>query len=275
MNKVRVSVRHIALDGASFTAFDIQRRTGLNIESIRTEIQRLRKDGFIEAAVSKTLDQPGKERGRGAPPAMYSLTTDPKRVRELRESVASFYLSTSIPRASHPTSEHYFNARGAISDAIATVDGTRRGELLAKADFEMEAAWLAEGDDGATDELKAHLLSETAKIALSRGEYSKARKQFAQCRDVFRKHTDRVNASIADDYLLACDLRIARNENLPFAIFSEVRRRTTNSLALAVLDTIGLADEVRLDDDYMGNDMSGNEFRQLIGELEVCGAALA
>jgi hypothetical protein len=41
------------------------------------------------------------------------------------------------------------------------------------------------------------------------------------------------------------------------------------------LNALGSTDKVRLDDDYLGNDILQNEFRDWIGELEVCNAALS
>lgn len=276
MNRVRVAVRQIALDGKPFTAFDIQRRTGLNIESIRTEIQRLRKGGFLDTSTSKT--QPA-ERGPGAPAALYSLTPDPARIQELRGTVASFYLSVPVARTSRPTSEHFISARHALNDATKAMNSEERENLLATAELELQAAWLSEGDGGATEELKAHLLFESARLKLLHEDYSDAEMQFAHCRDVFVEHGDYDHALLADDNVLACEIKkLTEREKLCLATLNTLRGRTASPLALAVLEaaqSLESAEEVRLDDYYVGNDISRQEFRHYFGELEVCTAALS
>jgi len=275
MNRVRVAVRQIALDGKPFTAFDIQRRTSLNIDSIRTEIQRLRKGGFLSTGMSKT---PQQGRGPGAPAALYSLTQDPALIQELRGTVASFYLSLPVPRTSRPTSEHFLAARYAMNDATKTMNSEERESLLAKAELEIQAAWLSEGDEGATEELKAHLLFESARVKFLHEDYSEAQMQFAQCRDVFEEHGDYDHASLADDNVLACEIKLTEHEELSLATLSALRGRATSPLALAVVDAAHLIEStevVRLDDAYLGNDMSRQEFRHYYGKLEVCTAALS
>jgi hypothetical protein len=95
-NYVKDRVRRLALSLDEFTIRDLARITGLKPNSIRTEVGRMKDDGFL---INTT---PGKRE------AIYALTSDVERRLELSEQVSQ---ATGQEVFSYPTSQAFLDAQ--------------------------------------------------------------------------------------------------------------------------------------------------------------------
>jgi predicted transcriptional regulator len=86
-NEVKFKVRHYALLLEEFTVSQIVELTGLKSPSVRTEVQRMKREGFVTASRQNA-------QGRGGPPCVYRLTDDPEARLALSRSVEAFYIET-------------------------------------------------------------------------------------------------------------------------------------------------------------------------------------
>ena len=83
-DEVKFKVRQNALFLREFTISQLVHATGLNPESVRTEVQRLEQEGFIVPEC-----RPGQREAR------YRLSGDPEKRLELSRSLDAFYPSPS------------------------------------------------------------------------------------------------------------------------------------------------------------------------------------
>ena len=105
-SEVKFKVRQNALLLGEFTIAQLVRATGLNPESVRTEVQRLRKEGFVVS-----------ERRPGQREALYRLSDDPEKRLALSRSVEAFYPEPPMPVPPRPTSRMYQAARYSLAQA--------------------------------------------------------------------------------------------------------------------------------------------------------------
>jgi hypothetical protein len=166
MNQVKFKVRYNALILREFTVSDMVRATGLNPESIRTELQRMKQEGLLVAA-----PHPEKHDKRGGHPSIYRLADDPEMRLALSESIEAFY--PPLPVDDQPTSRHYASAKQWI-DRAQTADGPQCKPLLAAAEHDLEIAEQAEGGGLASDSVKAYLQYERARLAYLKGKHELA-----------------------------------------------------------------------------------------------------
>jgi len=177
MSQVKFKVRHNALLLREFTVADMIRATGLNPESVRTELQRMKQEGLLASR-----PYPDKPKKRGGRPAIYHLTDDPEARLALSQSIEAFY--PPPPPADRPTSRHYQSARQLL-DGAQTVDDRQRERLLADAEHDLEIAEQAEGGSLAPERVKAYLQYERARLAYLRDEYEEAERSFEALREFF------------------------------------------------------------------------------------------
>lgn len=177
MSQVKFKVRYHALLLREFTVADIVSATGLNPESVRTELQRMRQEGLLR---SQPHASPAAEHhGRAA---LYCLTDDPEARLVLSRSIEAFY--PPPPSANCPTSRHYLLAQRLLDQALNTTNSQRR-RLLADATSALEMAEQAEGGELASESIKAHLQFERARLAYLHGDYQQAADSFSQLHDFF------------------------------------------------------------------------------------------
>lgn len=191
--EVKLKVRRTALLLREFTVSQLVRATGLNPESVRTEVQRLKQEGFL---ISE--HQPGQRE------AVYRLTDDPEKRLELSRSVETFY--PAPPETSRPTTRFYHAARHTLNQA-ERAKGREREELLTQAARQLEGAWEAEGASRAPDPVQAHLLRERGRLAYLRGvSLDEARRYFEQAREKFTAAGLEGEARLVDEYLLCLEI---------------------------------------------------------------------
>lgn len=194
MSEVKFKVRHNALLLRGFTVADIVRATGLNPESVRTELQRMKQEGVLTSR-----PHPDKPKKRGGHPALYRLTDDPEARLALSESIEAFYPPT--PPAGRPTSRHYLLAQQLLN-RVQTAEDPQRERLLFEAERDLEMAEQAEDSSLAPEPVKAYLKYERARLFYLRGEHEEARKSLESLREFFVGVQDETMLRHTDEVLL-------------------------------------------------------------------------
>ncbi len=194
MSEVKFKVRHNALLLRGFTVADIVRATGLNPESVRTELQRMKREGLL---ISRP--HPDKPKKRGGHPALYQLTDDPEARLALSESIEAFYPPT--PPAGRPTSRHYLLAQQLLNLA-QTAEDPQRKRLLFEAERDLKMAEQAEGGGLAPKRIQAYLRYERARLFYLRGEHEEARESLESLREFFVEVQDEMMIRHTDESLL-------------------------------------------------------------------------
>jgi RNA polymerase sigma factor (sigma-70 family) len=177
MSQVKFKVRYHALLLREFTVADMIRTTGLNPESVRTELQRMRQDGLIQSEPHP--DTPPELHRRTV---LYRLTDDPEARLALSRSIEAFYPPPEI--TDRPTSRHYRIAQHHLDQALNHGEPQRR-QLLEEAQHALEMAVQAEGSATASASVKAYLDYELARLDYLRGDYAQAAHDFARLHDFF------------------------------------------------------------------------------------------
>jgi predicted ArsR family transcriptional regulator len=181
MSQVKFKVRYNALLLREFKVADIVQATGLKPESVRTELQRMKQEGLLVAGPN------GEHTGRGAPPVLYRLTDDPEQRLALSQSVAAFHPAPSTPE--RPSSRRYRSAQQLLDRALNS-KGAQRRQLLAQAEQDLQRAAEAEGGEFASEQVKAYLQYEHARLLYLRGDYDSAKREFAGLRRLFATSGD-------------------------------------------------------------------------------------
>jgi len=189
-SEVKFKVRRNTLLLHEFTIAQLVRATGLNPESVRTEVQRLRQEGMIISG-----HKPGQRE------AVYRLSDDPEKRLALSRSVEAFYPEPTEPVPPRPTSRMY-------QDALQTLDEAERGKgeqreaLVRRAAHQLEGAWEAEGASRAPELVQAHLFREQGRLACLQGRREQAEEWFDQAREKFSAAGAEREIRLIDEYLL-------------------------------------------------------------------------
>jgi DNA-binding transcriptional ArsR family regulator len=192
-SEVKFKVRRNALLLREFTIAQLVCATGLNPESVRTEVQRLKREGLVTS-----------ERRPGQREALYRLSDDPERRLALSRSVEAFYPEPPEPIPSRPTSRLYQTALRSL-DQAEKEKGKRREELLAQAAHQLEGAWQAEGASRAPELVQAHILRERGRLAYLQGQREPARELLTQAREAFAAVGLESETRLVDEYLLCIE----------------------------------------------------------------------
>jgi len=194
-SEVKFKVRRNALLLGEFTIAQLVRATGLNPESVRTEVQRLRQEGMIASE-----HEPGRRE------ILYRLSDDPEKRLALSRSVEAFYPEPPEPVPPRPTSRLYQDARQILDQAEREKD-ERRAALVRQAVHQLEGAWQAEGASRAPDLVQAHLLREQGRVACLQGKREQAMERFSQARDKFSVAGAESEIRLIDEYLSYLEAR--------------------------------------------------------------------
>ena len=186
--RVKFLVRHNALLLREFTVEQMRRATALNGAGIRTELQRMKRQGYL---TSQPL-QEGKG-GRGPRPHVYRLTDDLEKRLELARSVEAFYAPPLAPAPPRPTGLHYQGALELVKQIetgqVATEERegwlSRARERLERARSE-EGVGIREGPEAET--IAAHLAVLEARLALQREEWAQAEKLLNEAAIAFERY---------------------------------------------------------------------------------------
>jgi hypothetical protein len=203
-NEVRFKVRHHALLLNRFTVDQIVAATGLNRLSVQTELQRLKREGYLIANRQK-----GARPGPGAPRCLYQVVPDPEKALELAESVAAFYRGTAPREPLRPESRHFQVAARIIQDVTTKpLAEPQRRALLAEAAQHLD---FAEAEEGAQREgreaIQGYIALERGKLAALRGDPKEAASRFRESQAAFQTANQPEKAGEAWDRLLCLQLR--------------------------------------------------------------------
>lgn len=205
-SEVKIRIRSNALTLKEFTVAQMRRVTGLNPASIRTELQRMKRQGYLTS-------EPMKERtGRGAPPHIYKLTSDPEKRLELSHQVEAFYTPSTPPAPPKPTSLH-FEAAVKLIDRLAAGQASEeeRDEVLDKARYHLDFARHEEGvginKDEATEIIGAHIGFQRAQLERLQGHWAEAEDLLNKARTVFQAHELEAQVARVDAHLLSLAIR--------------------------------------------------------------------
>jgi DNA-binding transcriptional ArsR family regulator len=188
-SEVKFKVRRNALLLGEFTIAQLVRATGLNPESVRTEVQRLRREGMITS-----------ERKPGRREALFRLSDDPEKRLAFSYSVEAFYPEPPEPIPPRPTSRLYHAALQSL-DQAEREKGKPSKELLEQAARQLEGAWQAEGASRAPELVQAHLLREQGRLACLQDRHEQAHERFSQAREKFAAADLESETRLIDEYL--------------------------------------------------------------------------
>jgi len=158
-NEVKLKVRRSVLLLKTFTIPQLVSITGLNRQSIHTEVGRMADEELIIRLGTET-----KKRGPqgGRPAVLYQLSPDPEKRFEILQSVRAFYTAedqtSELPR---PESKHYFLAKEDLEEAGADpsrLTEAEKVELLTSVRERLEYARREEETDEEGTELIAAAL---------------------------------------------------------------------------------------------------------------------
>jgi DNA-binding transcriptional ArsR family regulator len=193
-SEVKFKVRRNALLLGEFTIAQLVRATGLKPESVRTEVQRLRREGMVIS-----------ERRPGRREAFYRLSDDPEKRLDLSRSVETFYPEPPSPIPPRPTSRMYQAALRSLDQAEEMEEGRRRAKLLAQAAHQLEGAWQAEGASRAPELVQAHLLREHGRLASLQGQREAAIEMLTEAKQRFTVAGLESEVRLIDEYLLCIE----------------------------------------------------------------------
>jgi len=188
-SEVKFKVRRNALLLGEFTIAQLVRATGLNPESVRTEVQRLRQEGMIASE-----HEPGRRE------ILYRLSDDPEKRLALSRSVEAFYPEPPEPVPPRPTSRLYQEALRTLDEAERE-KGARREALVRQAAHQLEGAWQAEGASRAPELVQAHLFREQGRLTCVDDRREHAQAWFNQARERFSAAGAESEVRLIDEYL--------------------------------------------------------------------------
>lgn len=223
MSEVKFKVRHNALLLREFTVADMVRATGLNPESVRTELQRMKLEGFLTSC-----PHPDKPKKRGGRPVLYQLTDDPEVRLALSESIEAFYPPS--PPVDRPTSRHYLLAQQLLNRAQAA-EVPLRDRLLSDAESHLRMAEQAEGGALAPKRIQAYLRYERARLFYLRGKHKEAREDFESLHRFFVEVRDEMMIGRIDESLLCLKAWDCFATGMPYGVGEA-------ALARCLLDTM-------------------------------------
>lgn len=230
-SEVKIRIRSNALTLKEFTVAQMRRVTGLNPASIRTELQRMKRQGYLTSEPMK------EKRGRGAPPHIYKLTSDPEKRLELSHQVEAFYTPPPPPASPKPTSLH-FKAAVKLIDRLASdqISAEERGEILDKAHYHLDFSMHEEGvgikKDEATGIIGAHINCEQGRLEYLRGNDGDAEALFKKAKGAFASADLPDEATKVDEYLQSIQIRRRWMEMIQRGIYEP------RNMARCVLETL-------------------------------------
>jgi len=116
-NEVRVNIRRNVLVLKTFTVPQLQAITGLNRQSIHTEVRRMEQEGLV----SRVGTEAGKKVAAGGRPSVvYRLTSDPEKRFGVLQWIRAFYITVEEKPSElrRPESKHYFIAKETLEEVL-------------------------------------------------------------------------------------------------------------------------------------------------------------
>lgn len=201
--EVKFKVRHTVLLLERFTVTELAASTSLNRTSVATEVQRLKRAGFINVVSREKVNK----ESAGASECVYKLTDDIDKRHVLSDSVEKFIVANK--KEEKPTSKHYFEAIKFIDQIIK---GSKKEVVFKKAKFHLGFAFQEE-DLAENEILQAYLKYERARLAMGENDIDLAKKMFIGSVEVFKKNGNSDMARIVDEHLLALELKVSMDKS--------------------------------------------------------------
>jgi hypothetical protein len=214
MSEVRVKVRRYALMLQEFTKAQIVEATGLNPESVRTELRRMIREGLLHSEPMQ--DKPPTQRGR---PHVYKLTRDTEKRLALSNSIQAFYTPSRPPTPPRPTSPHYYVAKELL-DEVAKIglepleleEIQEQKEMLKSARYHLEFAYHEEWGTGeGVETVLAYLDYERGRLAYLCKELDQSEKYLRKAGDVFNTSGTDTMIAMVDAYLVSIAIQRSWN----------------------------------------------------------------
>lgn len=193
LSAVKLKVRHNALLLREFTIDDLVRATGLKPESVRTEVQRMKKEDLVSA--EPLLDNPSGRRGRRA---LYRISADAEARLKLARSIEEFHVPHAEPQL--PSSRYYASAVSLL-DRAESLTGPERSRLLKVASEDLEDAGEAEGGEFTPPRVRLYLRFQHARLSYLHARHEVAVEEFQAIRPQFVQIEDWPTVERIDEYL--------------------------------------------------------------------------
>jgi hypothetical protein len=200
--EVKIKVRHNALLLEKFTIAEITALTGLNSKSVTTEVQRMKREGYLN--VIRKNNGPKKP---GAPVRFYELVQE-KRF-ELSRSINKYYLPETGP--SKPCGRHYLEAANLIDRMLQF--GTNPYSID-KTMYHLSYSKIEESDDILK---KAFIKYEEARLFKLQKKYTESESLFKEALQTFKELRYRDQEEIVKGYLILLEID-TKIENGAFSI---------------------------------------------------------
>ena len=193
MSEVKFKVRHYALLLREFRVADMVKVTGLNPESIRTELQRMRQDGLL---ISDRLAE--KRRGRSL---LYKLTPDPEKRLALSREVESFFPKPPKIFPPRPTSRHYHVANQLIERVAKGYYKTEEEQKTALQEAKQHLKFVEYEEDMSEKLIYAYVNLGRARLEFLSENYEEAETLFIRVRETFTAAELGYEVPMIDEYL--------------------------------------------------------------------------
>ena len=184
LGEVKYKVIQAALILGQFTIRQIVQATNLHLESIESVIQRLQRDGYVNATGS--VDESRKQRGK--PPVVYSLSEDSAKREELLDMVDAFALEHE---ETHPyfakslRSSHFVAAKSLITSLERCEIEPSISVLQEVENHLSRVADDQELEDATPEIIRAHTDYQRGRLAFVQKDYVRAQPLFGHAYATF------------------------------------------------------------------------------------------
>lgn len=233
MSLVKFRVRTKALEMKEFTALEMAEVTGLGIESVRTELQRMKTKEYL---TTKSL--PGEPGKRGRNTVLYQLTTEEEKFQVLSRELELFYTDVPVPK--QPTSRHYLLAKHLLDlvfknlFAKVTGESSDRSSWLPVLDKVKQSLVMAQSAIGKSPKVTESFITfEKARLAYVSGDIKEAKSLFDQIKPDFEAAELKEEVNMINQFITTIAIRQQQTER---SFLSPEQR------AVEVIDTIRSAD---------------------------------
>lgn len=249
MSEVKYKIRYNVLLLREFTVAELIKATGLNPESIRTELQRMRQEGLL----TSTPD-PNKPEKRGGQPSIYRISDDPEKRLLLSKSIEAFSVPPVDIDKDEPTSRFYNSAKSLIDSTLNAKSKTSnsvRKKLIKKAQEDLDKAEQAEGGNLISEVNRAYINFERARLAYIDGRFNDAHDILQSIRLLLLStNKDSSIGRYIDEYELCISACIHFSQGLPnrhsteewarslLETLSETKFKTTSPLVILLVDLL-------------------------------------
>ena len=193
LNQVKIKVRREVLLRRHFTVAEIVGATGLNPESVRTELQRMKEQELL------TSERQGKQ-------SQYHITADPEKRLALSQSLYAFDPSDSS--AQFPMSDFYQQAKQCLDNAMSAPED--RPELIEEITALLDRADGEQGVVSASEGVLSYMGFERARLAYLMGKAEAAARSFQALRPFFESVNNTAIVQDIEEFLLTIKLEFDR-----------------------------------------------------------------